>query len=119
MRLICCLLLVVCTLAAQDAKKKTYLIRLTPAKLSILTAPTAEDKRTLGAHFEHLKRVMADGKLLLAGPSENGEKTFGIVVVETDTEAEARQIMTADPAVKAGLMNGELLNFHLALMKGR
>src|SRR3712207_7644474 len=51
----------------------------------------------------------------IAGPSINGDKTFGIVVVEAASEAEARTLMEADPSVKAGVMTGEVLPFRLSL----
>lgn len=106
---------------AQDAKPKLqhYLIRLIPARAEVVAAPTEKEQKIIVEHFRHLQKAMADGKVLLAGPSVNGKDTFGLVVVEVANEAEAKVIMEADPAVQAGVFKGEVLPFNLALMKGR
>jgi hypothetical protein len=45
------------------------------------------------------------------------EKDFGIVILETETEAEALSYMENDPAVKGKLMYAELFDFSLALLR--
>ena len=73
----------------------------------------------MGDHFQYLKKLMGEGKVVVAGPSINGEKTFGLILVETDTEAEARAIMENDPSYKAGIQKGEVLPFTISLLRGR
>lgn len=73
----------------------------------------------MSEHFQYLKKLTADGTVVLAGPSINGEKTFGLIIVETATEAEARTIMENDPSYKAGIQRGEVLPFTISLLRGR
>jgi uncharacterized protein len=104
---------------AKPPSTKHFLIILKPARPGFVETPTSAEQKTVGQHFAYLKKLAADGKVLLAGPSINGANTFGIVVVEAASEADARSVMEGDPSVKAGVMKGELLPFTLSLMRGR
>lgn len=78
---------------------------------------TAADNQTVGRHFAKLQQLKKDGKLILAGRTIVKE-SMGVVILEVETEMEARQIMEADDAVKAGIMSAEILPFQTALVKG-
>jgi len=69
-------------------------------------------------HFERLKRLLADGTLVLAGPTL-GRINTGICVIEASDEATARAIMDADPAIAGGFARGELRGFRVSLLRGR
>ena len=67
-------------------------------------------------HFNRLKELHSEGKVVLAGRTLNkGEDKFGIVILEVDSEKEAKNIMINDPAVKSGLMSAELFPYKIAL----
>jgi uncharacterized protein len=78
---------------------------------------TPEEDEVMGAHFEYLKRLLEEGKLILAGPSL--DPAFGIIVFEADTEEEARRIIADDPSVEAGVQTPELSPFRASLLRGR
>ena len=101
------------------ATKQHFLILLRPARAGFIESPTPAEQKAMGEHFAYLKKLTADGKVILGGPSINGDKTFGIVVLEVGSEAEARTVLEGDPSVKGGVMKGELAPFTLALMRGR
>jgi uncharacterized protein YciI len=69
-------------------------------------------------HFEHLKRLVADGILVLAGPTLGSINT-GIAVFEADDRAAAEAIMVSDPVVSGGYAQGELRPFRVSLLRGR
>lgn len=71
----------------------------------------------MSRHFEYLKQKLKEGKLVMAGPVTTGE--FGLSVVETESEEEARDIMNNDPAVIAGIMKPEIYPYRVSLLKGR
>lgn len=71
----------------------------------------------MGKHFEYLKQKLKEGKLVMAGPVTSGE--FGLSVVETESEEEARDIMNNDPAVIAGIMKPEIYPYRVSLLKAR
>ncbi len=54
-------------------------------------------------HQAYLERLMADGKLLMAGLFRD-EVGGGIAVLDSSDEAAARQMMHDDPAVQSGLL---------------
>lgn len=65
-----------------------------------------------------LKKALADGIVILAGRTEEAnDKTFGIVIFYAKDEAEAKEFMMGDPAVKAGIMDATLHPYSIALMK--
>jgi uncharacterized protein YciI len=79
---------------------------------------TDEERAAWGVHFERLQRLLAEGTLVLAGPTL-GPKNTGIAVFEAPDEEEARRIMEEDPAIAAGFATGELRPFRVSLLRGR
>lgn len=79
---------------------------------------TPEEEAVFGEHFAHLQRLLADGSLVLAGPTTGAVNT-GISVFEAPDEAAARAIVDADPAVASGLCTAELRPFRVSLLRGR
>jgi uncharacterized protein YciI len=79
---------------------------------------TAEEERAWGIHFERLKRLLAEGTLIMAGPTL-GRINTGIAVIEAPDEAAARQIMDDDPTITGGYATGELRGFKVSLLRGR
>jgi uncharacterized protein YciI len=77
-----------------------------------------EEQRIMGAHFERLQRLYADGKMILVGPTL-GDVNTGIAVFEVPDEAAAQRIVDEDPAVASGMMRGELRPFKVSLLRGR
>ena len=99
-----------------DDQTYIYVLNLTrPAMVS--EGPTPEELKTTHAHFNYLRDLANKGTVLHAGRTQPmGAKTFGIVILEAESEAEARQIMTEDPAVKNGIMTAELFPYRIALV---
>jgi uncharacterized protein YciI len=79
---------------------------------------TDEEQAVWGEHFERLQRLMADGVLILAGPTL-GRVNTGIAIFEAPDEAAARALMEDDPAIASGIATGELREFRVALLRGR
>jgi uncharacterized protein YciI len=79
---------------------------------------TDDEKRVWAEHFERLKRLMADGTLILAGPTL-GRINTGVAIIEAADEATARRIMDEDPTIASGFATGELRGFRVALLRGR
>ena len=82
-------------------------------------AQDADDREQaiMGEHFGYLSRLLAEGKLVLAGPSLM--PAFGILVLEVADEEEAWAIMRADPSVQAGVNTPEVYPFRVSLLRGR
>ena len=96
-------------------KQFLYVIRPTrPAML--VEGPDARETAVVDAHFAYLRRLVAEGVVLMAGRTiDTGERTFGLVVLQADSEDEARARMRDDPAVAQGVMQAELYPYRVAL----
>jgi len=91
-----------------------YLIMYRPPRATFAEDATAEESGAVDKHFAYLKQLLTEGKLLLAGRTEDAR--FGIAVIVADDEGKARAMMKRDPAVASGVFSGELLPFRLALI---
>ncbi|HEX8597457.1 MAG TPA: YciI family protein [Chloroflexia bacterium] len=90
-----------------------YMIKATRAGFT--TKPTAEEMDAIGRHFQYLKGLVAQKKVVMVGPCL--DVAFGIVVYEADTEEEARSIMENDPSVVEGVMSAEMHGFRVSLLQ--
>jgi len=79
---------------------------------------TDEEDRVWAEHFERLKRLLAEGTLILAGPTL-GRINTGLAIIEAPDETSARRIMDDDPTIASGLATGELRGFRVSLLRGR
>ena len=105
----------------EDKKKNyyCYILTLYPEYLDF-NVWTEKENELIGIHFAYLKDLVKKKILLLAGRTVNEpmtEKDFGIAILETKTEEEARNYMENDPAVKRKLMHAELFEFSVALLR--
>lgn len=77
---------------------------------------TNEDNQIVDKHFNYLKELLNQNKLILAGRTTNEDK-FGIVIFEAETDEDAQEIMNNDPAILNGIMTGQLYPYRVALMR--
>jgi D-alanyl-D-alanine carboxypeptidase len=100
---------------APPKKQFVMVLRLNP-KFQDDKNWTEADNQAVSRHFQKLQKLQQEGKVILAGRTTVKE-SMGIVILEVETEAEARQVMENDDAVKAEIMSAEILPFQTALMK--
>lgn len=102
-----------------EAQVKQFLYRFEAVRPEMVTNPAAwtdEDNRIAEAHFAYLKQATEAGIVLLAGRSLDGVGP-AIVIIETQSEQEARRFMEHDPFVAGGLMRATLHPFRAALVR--
>ena len=94
-----------------------FLYRLRPTRPGMLDDGGTHDEQTAVAeHFAYLQKLHGEGVVRFAGrTTTEDERTFGIVVLETDGDATATRVMNEDPAVRRGLMRATLYPFRTAL----
>ena len=76
------------------------------------------EKAVFAEHWDRLKRLYAEGTVILVGPTL-GRTNTGIAVIEAPDEQTARRLMDEDPTIASGICRGELRGFHVALLRGR
>jgi uncharacterized protein YciI len=79
---------------------------------------TEEEIAVWGVHFERFQRLLAEGTIVLVGPTLGSVNT-GIAIFEAPDEAAARRIMDEDPVIAGGFARGELRPFRVSLLRGR
>jgi uncharacterized protein YciI len=89
-----------------------------PPRENFAATMTDEEEAVWAVHFERFQRMLAEGSLVLVGPTL-GAKNTGIAVFEAPDEAAARRIMDDDPVIAGGYATGELRPFRVSLMRGR
>lgn len=89
-----------------------------PPREDFAATMTAEEEAVWGVHFERFQRALADGTVILVGPTL-GRKNTGIAIFEAPDEDAARRFMEADPVIAGGFATGELRPFRVSLLRGR
>jgi uncharacterized protein YciI len=79
---------------------------------------TDEEVAVWAVHFERFKRMLAEGSIILVGPTL-GPVNTGIAIFEAPDEEAARGIMDEDPVIAGGCARGELRPFRVSLLRGR
>ncbi len=92
-----------------------FLVIYRPPRPTFAQDATEEEGRVIAAHFEYLRKLLAEGKLLIAGPCEDA--SMGIAVYETKDEEEARKILALDPAVTGRVFTGEIKPYRVSLFR--
>lgn len=108
------------TVIAPNKQPKHYVYYIHPTRAALITdGPTPEEAPHLQGHVAHIQKLLAEGRLVIAGPSfapaqyPTGDESVkfemappGIVVFQADSDAEALEVMMRDPAVEHGVFKG-------------
>jgi uncharacterized protein YciI len=93
----------------------SWLVVLRPVREEMPFEPTDEESRIVSEHYEYLKQLRAEGRLVLAGPSAVPGDTFGLGIFDQDDRAEVEAIVAADPAVTCGVMTAEIRPYRISV----
>jgi uncharacterized protein YciI len=89
-----------------------------PPREDFAATMTDDEKAAWSVHFERFEGALADGTIILVGPTL-GRTNTGICVFEAPDEAAARRFMEEDPVLLGGFATGELRPFRVSLLRGR
>lgn len=84
-------------------EKKHFYAVIKPFRQDFITNPDEKEEEIMLDHFHYLKSLLEQKKLFLAGPTLIPEDPFGLIILETETEEEAKILLEKDPSVKAGI----------------
>lgn len=94
-----------------------FLYTTRPSRLGMVTdGATPEEAAIVSDHFDRLEQLAEEGVVLLAGRTQDAdETTFGIVLFRAADLTAARAVMESDPAIRTGVMRGELHPYRIAI----
>lgn len=72
---------------------------------------TPEVGKIQEGHMANIRKMGETGKLIVAGPFEDGGDYRGIFVFLTDSIEEARALVSPDPAVRSGRLKVEFIRW--------
>ncbi len=100
-----------------SARHYLYVLRLI-ARLHDPAAWTSAEHASVARHFEWLSQATKQGRVVLAGRTDEPlQQAFGLVVFEAEDESAAHAFMSADPAIMEGVMTATLHPYALALLR--
>ncbi|HVQ23116.1 MAG TPA: YciI family protein [Candidatus Saccharimonadia bacterium] len=89
-----------------------------PPREDFAATMTDAENDAWARHFERFEGALADGTLILVGPTP-GRINTGIAIFEVPDEPSARRFMETDAAIADGVATGELRPFRISLLRGR
>lgn len=99
-------------LQADDYGMKSYILVILKKGSSTDTSKAARTNAFRG-HMANINKLVAENKLVLAGPMEDNDKHYeGIFVFNTTNIDEAKQWVSSDPAVQAKYLDAELFSWY-------
>jgi uncharacterized protein YciI len=91
---------------------------LHPPRDDFAATLTDQEQAAFAEHAEWLRRLLADGALIVAGPTL-GRVNTGIAIFEAPDEETARRIVAEEPVTRDGFARGELRPYRVGFLRGR
>lgn len=95
--------------------KQHYIYILKPLRENFAATMTEEEGSVMSEHFIYLQDLLEKGILILAGPETSGK--FGLALIETESEDDARHIMNNDPAFRKNVCDVTLYPYRISLIR--
>lgn len=98
----------------QMALPKHYLVELIGTRPTWPDDMTPDEEKIMAEHFEYLKKLTHDRKVIAAGPVFDFK--FGLVILQVESEHEAHEIMDKEPSVVIGLHTYKMSKMRVSLL---
>jgi uncharacterized protein YciI len=92
-----------------STKVNRFVYKLIPPRVTFPSDMSEEEAAIMAQHFAYWERFEQRGQVVVLGPVLDPAGTWGLGVIEGDTEDEMRAIALEDPAVKSGMSTFEVL----------
>lgn len=105
---------------AKKFSMRSYYMALLRRGPAWIAADTPERKQLLAGHMKNIRRLAADGKLLIAGPFDlpaapdaaPRDALVGVFLFDVPTQAEAEALVRTDPTIAAGHFAAQVLPWY-------
>lgn len=99
-------------LGADEYGIKRYVLAFLLAGDRVQEYSTEERAEIQKSHMANISKLADEGKLIIAGPFINGGEKRGIFIFDVITKSEAEALTNTDPAIKAGILKMELVEWY-------
>jgi len=93
-----------------------YVVRLIPPRPTFHLDMNDEERAIMARHAEYWAALIERGIVVVYGPVVVGGDSWGLGVVRVDSEADARTLAEADPAVSSGMATAEVGTMAVAIV---
>jgi len=90
--------------------KKHYVLHLLPSRPDFAKTMSDEELTIMQDHIAYWMDLMNKGKVLAFGPVLDPKETYGLGIVEVDSEEEVQDFIANDPAGKINKYEYFLMN---------
>jgi uncharacterized protein YciI len=94
-----------------------FVYKLIPPRPTFDTDMNDEEAATMEGHAGYWQALLAEGRVVVFGPVSDPSGSWGLAVIEADTEDDARALGVEDPAVNSGMCTFELLSMPVAVVR--
>ena len=74
------------------------------------------NQESLKPHVDYMYQLIDSGKIIVSGPFADKQRG-GMFILETESEAEVKQLVEKDPAVIDGILKNEIRAYNLMFLK--
>jgi uncharacterized protein YciI len=99
-------------------EKQHFFLRLIPPRPSFPYDMSDSERALMLEHVSYMQQLFAQGRVVIYGPVLAKDDSFGMGVLEVADEADARQIMDADPTIVAGLNRYQIAPMRVGAARG-
>ena len=103
--------------ATAPAPKLRFFVKLIPPRPTFANDMTPAEEKLMQEHADYWAEQFKHGTVLIIGPVLDPRGAFGMAVLETAKEEEARTLAMNDPTVKAGMNKVEISPMQVFRMK--
>jgi uncharacterized protein YciI len=94
-----------------------YVYKLIPPRPTFDTDMSEAEAAVMGQHFAYWQDLLERGRVIVYGPVSDPAGTWGLGVVEAETEDDARALGIDDPAVASGVATFEVYPMPMAVVR--
>lgn len=74
------------------------------------------DQDLLAQHVAFMMKIQGEGQVCASGPFLD-ERKGGMFILKAESEADAKELVESDPAVKGGMLKNEIRNYQLSFIQ--
>jgi uncharacterized protein YciI len=102
----------------KDRSVSEWVFFMHPPRDDFIATMTDAERSAFDAHAAWLRKLLAEGVLIVSGPCL-GQVNTGIAIFEAPDEQTARRIVADEPVTSGGYMRGDLRPYRVGLLRGR